>query len=179
MLMQARLKKLPRHSLVLAAAEAMPHPGGTFDRVVTRYSLHHMQDPAPVMREIYRVCRSGGQAMVIDIVSPEDEGTAELYNHLERLRDPSHTTALSPSALEALAADAGFSFLHSTVIHRGELDVEYWFDLSETPDEARQIILAALKADLDGQQPSGFKPFYYEGRLKFAHTVATLIGVKA
>jgi len=178
MLQQARLKGILNHSFVLAAAESLPHATGTFDRVVTRYSLHHIRDPEPVLHEMQRVCRSGGRAMVIDIVSPEDTDIADRYNHLERLRDPSHTTALSLSAFETLFTGVGFRLKQRSVNPLGAMDVENWFDLSQTPDPARQEVLAAFQAELDGGRATGFNPFYRQGRLKVVHPVVSLIGVK-
>jgi ubiquinone/menaquinone biosynthesis C-methylase UbiE len=40
-------------------AYALPYPDGSFTIVVTRYSLHHLDDPAAALREMVRVCAPG------------------------------------------------------------------------------------------------------------------------
>ena len=68
-------------------------PDASFCRVVTRYSFHHMLRPAETLTEMTRVCRAGGLVVVID-ATPE-AGKQEAYNDWERLRDPSHATAMT------------------------------------------------------------------------------------
>lgn len=47
-----------------------------------------------------RVSSVGGQIIVIDLTSPPDK--AEMYNHVKKLRDPSHVKALTICELEYL-----------------------------------------------------------------------------
>jgi ubiquinone/menaquinone biosynthesis C-methylase UbiE len=83
----------------------LPFADGAFDRVVTRYSFHHLPDPAAALREMRRVCRDGGRLLVIDATpSPE---TQAAYDRMETLRDPSHTSALTIEQLRAVGHDAG------------------------------------------------------------------------
>jgi hypothetical protein len=44
-----------------------------------------------------RVCISKGQVIVIDATSPSDN--ADMYNYMEKLRDPSHVMALTLTEL--------------------------------------------------------------------------------
>jgi SAM-dependent methyltransferase len=178
MMAQAKSKGIRNLRFVLAAAERLPYPDQSFDRVITRYSLHHMFDPQPVVHEMYRVCQRDGQVMVIDILAPDDPTNASLYNQLERLRDPSHTTALSLQTLLNLFAESGFSQLTHSVNPNGDMDIEGWFDLTQTKPEARQQIVEMLERDLAGELKTGFNPVYRDGRLKIIHTVATIIGTK-
>ena len=50
-----------------------------------------------VIKEMTRVCRRGGFVVIVDIVAlnSEDNSLQDEMNRLERLRDPSHTTALT------------------------------------------------------------------------------------
>jgi SAM-dependent methyltransferase len=77
----------------LGRADALPYPDGAFDAVVTRWSFHHLLDPAAGLAEMVRVCRPGGRVVVADVYTTNLEQAAE-YDRLERLRDPSHTHAL-------------------------------------------------------------------------------------
>lgn len=76
-------------------------PDACFSRVVTRYSFHHMLRPAETLAEMTRVCGVGGLVVVID-ATPE-AGKQQAYNDWERLRDPSHATAMTRAELLATA----------------------------------------------------------------------------
>jgi ubiquinone/menaquinone biosynthesis C-methylase UbiE len=94
------------------AAERLPYADASFDMVATRFSVHHFQNPGAVVQEMWRVCCPGGSLVIIDIVSSEDRDLAKRYNDLERLRDPSHTRALSPNGLKSLVENAGTKILN-------------------------------------------------------------------
>lgn len=83
----------------------LPFENACFDRVVTRYSFHHMQAPGQALAEMVRVCRPGGRVIVIDATpAPECQ---KAYDHAETLRDPSHTSALTLPQLLSLGDEAG------------------------------------------------------------------------
>lgn len=50
--------------LALCDAERLPYPDGGYDLVVARGALHHVPDPLAALREIRRVLRRGGTAVV-------------------------------------------------------------------------------------------------------------------
>jgi ubiquinone/menaquinone biosynthesis C-methylase UbiE len=110
MIQQARLRADSMHVSVayhVGNALHLPFQADSFDRVVTRYSFHHMQDPGQVLAEMVRVCRPGGRIIVIDATpAPECQ---EGYDRAETLRDPSHTSALTLPQLVSLGAEAGLS----------------------------------------------------------------------
>jgi SAM-dependent methyltransferase len=74
-------------------ADALPYRDATFDAVVTRWSFHHLLDPAAALAEMVRVCRPGGRVVVADVYTTTAEQAVE-YDRLEKLRDPSHAHAL-------------------------------------------------------------------------------------
>jgi ubiquinone/menaquinone biosynthesis C-methylase UbiE len=88
----------------------LPYADGAFTLVVSRFLLHHVTDPDAVVREMARVCAPGGRVAIVDITAPEDPKIAERYNAIERLRDPTHTAALSSSALASRVAGADWRF---------------------------------------------------------------------
>ncbi|MEA3338278.1 MAG: class I SAM-dependent methyltransferase [Chloroflexota bacterium] len=45
----------------------IPFPDGSLDLVVSTLSLHHWEDPVPVLNEIGRVLRPGGSFLVFDL----------------------------------------------------------------------------------------------------------------
>ena len=88
-------------------ASALPFPDNAFSVVVTRYSVHHMQDPGTFVRELARVCKRGGTVVIADVVVSENKAQAAAFNRLEILRDPSHVANLSHNALQELMLGAG------------------------------------------------------------------------
>ncbi len=86
-------------------ATRLPFANGGFDVVLTRYSFHHMPNPAAALGEMKRVCRNGGRVAVIDATpSPE---TQAAYDRMELTRDPSHVSALTLDQLRAMGREAG------------------------------------------------------------------------
>src|SRR5215469_8273653 len=85
----------------------LPYADGAFTIVATRFSFHHFLDPLGVLKEMVRVCASGGRIVVADSCPSEDKEKAAAFNRLELLRDPSHTRALPLSEMKALFAAAG------------------------------------------------------------------------
>ena len=140
-------------------AEHLRYAHDAFDLVVTRFSLHHFADPWMPLQEMVRVCRLGGKVAVIDLVSPDDPAVAVTYNHLERLRDPSHLRALTADELPQLMRKSGL-------------------DLVRAAPEARQTIRTALTQDLQGGQTTGMRPYLHGQELKFLHAWLVVIGLK-
>jgi len=107
----------------LGNVRPLPFPDGTFSVVVSRFAFHHFPDPLAVLREMARVCARPGRVVVADMAASEDRHRADALNRMERLRDPSHTRALSLSELRALFAQAGLPAPRETGYDvRGDLE---------------------------------------------------------
>ncbi|MGD9614833.1 MAG: class I SAM-dependent methyltransferase [Alphaproteobacteria bacterium] len=85
----------------------LPYDDGSFTIVVTRYSFHHLLDPAAALREMVRVCAPGGRIVVVDGIASEDPVKAAGFNRYHKLRDPSHVRSLTLSELIGLFVAAG------------------------------------------------------------------------
>ncbi|HEX4504582.1 MAG TPA: methyltransferase domain-containing protein [Alphaproteobacteria bacterium] len=122
-------------------ATALPFADARFDRVVTRYSFHHMPDPAAALAEMKRVCRPGGRIVVIDATPEPAKQTA--YDRMERLRDPSHAGALTLGQLRDIGRAAG---LRETLIdgYRLEARLDTLADADDMP-----ALIAMFDADID------------------------------
>jgi ubiquinone/menaquinone biosynthesis C-methylase UbiE len=166
---KAREQGLSNVTFALGSAEALPFADATFDKVTCRFAFHHFLDPARVLREMRRVVQPAGTLAVIDLLAPEDERLGRGYNDLERLRDPSHASALTGSAFAALFEREGL-FVAGHHGRQVDVSVDRWLDLTETPGPARDAIAAALESELAGGEPTGFFPFRAEGRLHFKQT---------
>lgn len=92
-----------------ATADALPFPDAAFDLAVSRLSIHHWPDPAAAFREIARVLRPGGRAVLIDLVAPEATHLDTFLNAVEVLRDPTHGRSLPLSDWRAALAAAGLA----------------------------------------------------------------------
>ena len=86
---------------------SLPYEEGSFDIVVTRFSVHHFPNPAAVLREMARVCAPGGHLVIVDMYASEDPAKAAEFNRLERLRDPSHMRSLTLTELKGAFGEAG------------------------------------------------------------------------
>lgn len=86
---------------------ALPYAEGSFEIVVTRFSMHHFLDPLGVLREMVRVCAPGGRVVVVDMYASEDAAKAAEWNRAEKLRDPSHVRCLTLSEHQANFGKAG------------------------------------------------------------------------
>jgi ubiquinone/menaquinone biosynthesis C-methylase UbiE len=140
-------------------ATSLPFPDRQFDVVVSRFALHHMDDPGGAIAEMARVCRPEGTVTVIDMVS----GGAR-HDELERLRDPSHTRALPEKELRSLFSDAGREPSREAEWEQA-LAVERWLEQARTPDEDRERIRAAFEDEAAGGAETGLRAIRSDGEL--------------
>ncbi|MEM7029917.1 MAG: methyltransferase domain-containing protein [Chloroflexota bacterium] len=149
----------------------------SFDIVVCRLAVHHFSDQKQVLKEMARVCRLGGKVVIEDLISSEHADRADYYNHWERLRDPSHTIALSLSDFLANYRDLGLEVVYIQMEDRTQ-DVEEWMQNSQTPaDQAVEI--RQLLADDKANGLSGLHVYHNaDNRLCFDHRMATFVGQK-
>ncbi len=84
---------------------SLPFPDAQFSIVSSRFVFHHLQDSLAALREMKRVCKTGGKVVVADM-APQPAKAAAL-NAAELLRDPSHVRALPLDELRRLFAQAG------------------------------------------------------------------------
>lgn len=93
----------------IGTAFPLPYNSNSFSAVVTRYSFHHFLEPNAALSEMIRVCKPNGVILIADAaLSPEK---VDAYNYMEKLRDPSHTKALSYKEWEQLLNDSGLRAL--------------------------------------------------------------------
>jgi SAM-dependent methyltransferase len=145
-------------------AAALPFLDHTFDVVVSRFALHHFEDPAGPVREMRRCLKPGGRLALADLVA-----ASPAQDRLERLRDPSHTRLLTRDELAALA---GTDDMATRSIER---PLEPWLEQTATAPEAAAEIRAALAAELHGGPETGLHPREADGELRFVHTMASAI----
>jgi SAM-dependent methyltransferase len=140
-------------------ATALPFPDHQFDVVVSRFALHHMDNPAAAVAEMARVCRGAGSVTVIDMVS----GGAR-HDELERLRDPSHRRALPVAELVELLSIGGRAPRRLDE-REHTMPLDPWLERARTPSSARRTIRDALAAEADGGPASGLQASRLQGQL--------------
>jgi len=124
--------------------EALPFADATFDFVVSRYSAHHWHGFEAALREVRRVLKPQGKALLMDIVSP---GSALLDTYLqtvEMLRDPSHVRDHSLAEWRSALQGAGLT-PGADEKYRIRLDFNSWIARMNTPPLHAQAILSLQK----------------------------------
>ncbi len=132
-------------------------PGERYDAAVSRYVLHHVEDPLRFMRALAeRVC-VGGTIVLSDHTTDPAPAASRWHQEIERARDHTHTSNPTPGELVDLFAAAGLQSIGLTE-ERFELDFDEWFDRG-TPNrpkgEVRAMVLAGTAR--------GFAPRLKEG----------------
>lgn len=130
----------------------------TVDVTLTRFSLHHFEKPIVQVREMARVTKNNGYVAIIDLVSPSESEMAARYNEYERLRDPSHTIALSRDSLEELIEAAGLRICHAKRTEV-QVNVARWLDLTKPAIATAERIVSDMEAEIEGCGPAtGLSP---------------------
>jgi SAM-dependent methyltransferase len=145
---EASARRLGNIATVQGMAEVLPFADAHFDRVISRYSAHHWHDVPAALREVRRVLKPDGQALLVDIAGGE---TPLLDTHLqavEILRDPSHIRDYSAQEWLALFREAGFS---ATLRKQWPVPIEFsgWIERMRTPPERVAAIHAVWRAAPD------------------------------
>jgi len=93
------------------AAQALPFPDGQFDAVLNTLMLHHLQRKAreQCAREIHRVLKPGGRALVVDFAAPAYQKKG-LLAHFHR---HGH---VKPGEIIAILDEAGLTIVESGAI---------------------------------------------------------------
>jgi SAM-dependent methyltransferase len=133
-----------------ANAESLPFVDGSFDLVFCRSSLHHFADPHRAVTEMVRTCRTGGRVVLADLIAPSAE-ERDTFDDLHRLIDPSHVRSFVERELAALLAGL-------TLTYGETLPIRLPIDIALTEQSERDRVLAALRDDVAGGQPTGFDP---------------------
>jgi ubiquinone/menaquinone biosynthesis C-methylase UbiE len=158
-----------------ADVESLPFPEKEFSVVMTRYSFHHFPKPLAVLREMARVCRSSGRVMIVDVVTQSAE-QAQAYDHVERLRDPSHVHALSLEEFSDTFQAAGLQDMKSS-FYRLETDLDELLEATRTPAEPAAKVREIFREDLTSNR-LGLESHERDGRIRFAFPIAVLIARK-
>ena len=157
----------------VAEADRLSFADGEFDLAVCRFAFHHFEHPAAIMAEMARVTRRGGVVAVEDLYASEIAERADYANHVERLRDSSHTKALSLSELIAMIGREQLD-IERINSDRIESDMENWLATTQTQisvaDEVRRLVADDMRDDV-----SGMCPFVRDGKVHIVQRTTAII----
>jgi ubiquinone/menaquinone biosynthesis C-methylase UbiE len=159
-------------------AAALPYQDNSFDMVVSRLAMHHFENPQQQLSEMVRVCKPEHAVGIIDLLSPSDQALIASYNRLERMRDASHTMALTKEKLANAMDVSGLSILR---IDTRDINVDFglWVEMTGTDPQTRNTISSELEQELQGGAQTGMRPFMQDGKLKFRQTWCVAIGINS
>lgn len=154
---RTRERGISNISFRAADAQQLPFENASFDVVVSRLALHHLQTPIIVLREMSRVCRAQGTVLIEDLYASEHPQRAAYQDRWETLRDPSHAHALPISDLLQLFRDAGLETDFVSTADDLTPEVERWLSTTSTPREkaaeVRRLLEEDRLHDLSGTRP--------------------------
>jgi SAM-dependent methyltransferase len=159
-------------------AAALPFDDASFDLVASRSAFHHFAEPARVLAEMVRVCRTGGRVAVID-VTPDDDRTAA-YDRMERLRDPSHGHAHSAAELQTMGAVLGLGTPAISTRLTGPMTYESILATSFPEACGRADLLALMARDAEtGADGLGFRAeLDADGKVLVTYPMTTVVWTK-
>ncbi|TMC46622.1 MAG: bifunctional demethylmenaquinone methyltransferase/2-methoxy-6-polyprenyl-1,4-benzoquinol methylase UbiE [Chloroflexi bacterium] len=87
----------PRYERIIASVESLPFADGTFDVTTAGFVIRNVGDIPRGLREMRRVLRPGGRAVILDLHTPRNPTVRRLYRAF---------SFVSPRLAAALGSDA-------------------------------------------------------------------------
>jgi ubiquinone/menaquinone biosynthesis C-methylase UbiE len=154
--------------------EALPFADASFSLVLSRYAFHHFLHPELVLAEIVRVCRPGGRILIADVVMPPEQVKA--YNELEKLRDPSHTRALTLEEFQLLFSQTALQNVR-LAFYKVEISLEQQLAASfPNPGDIEQI-RQLIQDDL-GVDRLGINAHLRDGEIWYEVPISVIVAEK-
>jgi SAM-dependent methyltransferase len=126
---------------------------GPFEGSLSRYVLHHVEDPLRFVERLIALLRPGGVLIVNDHLTDPDPSVAAHHAAIEVARDRTHTRNLTGGELVDLFARAGLVDVQYFE-ERFTLDFDEWFDRG-TPSDSKEAVRSLL---LSGPVIRSFRP---------------------
>ena len=169
-----RQMKLENLILDLGHVLPLPYADSEFTFVLSRYAFHHFLEPKKVLGEMSRVCQPGGTVMVVDVALSDEN--VDAYNHMEKLRDPSHTRALTHLELEKLFYELELIHCKQGAYRVGvELEQQLQASFPEVGDDAKIRLL--IQDDI-GINAMGIEACKKDGAIHFSYPISIYVGNK-
>lgn len=154
--------------------EVLPFEDNSFDIVFTRYSFHHFLDTKKVFDEMLRVCKKDGKIIIVDVALKQSVSLA--YNQMEKLRDPSHTKALTFEEFNNLF-DNNELKNHKESSYKVNLELEKQLEASfpnkGDEDKIRKIFQEDIKTNA-----LGVESYEKDGKIYFSYPISIFLAQK-
>jgi ubiquinone/menaquinone biosynthesis C-methylase UbiE len=160
-----------------ADATSLPFDAAAFDLVTCRIAPHHFPDVQRFVREMFRVLKLAGIAVVIDNVVPEDLVAAKFINDFETIRDPSHVWSYTESDWREFFETAGFSDLHVELFRKAR-DFVSWLGRMSVPESTRKR-LRVLLDEAPAPAKGALGPEERDGKMWFYLDEILILGRRA
>jgi SAM-dependent methyltransferase len=148
---------------------------GPFDAALSRYVLHHVEEPLRFVRRQIELLRPGGVLIVNDHLTDPDPAVAAHHGAIEVARDRTHTRNLTGGELVDLFASAGLVDIRY-VEEPFTLDFNEWFDRG-TPSDTKASVRSRL---LSGPVIRSFRPeLLDDGSIRIDCARAMIRGAKS
>ena len=134
-------------------AAALPFADGSFDVVVSRFALHHFEDPAVPLREMARCLRAGGTLAVGDLLADADPASPRRRTGSSACATP-RIRACCPPPSSPRCSPPRASTPAAPETRDVERPLEPWLAQTHTAEDVAGAIRAALRAELAGGGPS-------------------------
>ena len=158
----------------VGTASPLPYASDSFSVVVTRYSFHHFLDPKTVLDEMIRVCKPDGVVLIADVALPTEK--VEAYNRLEKMRDPSHTQALSYESWGKLLGNSGLRNLQRGS-YKASIELEKSLKASFPNPGDDDKIREIFRNDINSNS-LGMDAHLVENEIHFSFPVSIYVGNK-
>jgi len=167
-------KKLKNITFDLGNVENLPYDDNSFDIVFSRYSFHHFLDTKKVFDEMLRVCKTNGKIIVVDVALQIKN--AKAYNHMEKLRDPSHTKALTFNEFEKLFSNEILSN-HKQSSYKVDLELEKQLEAS-FPNKGDDDKIREIFKDDIGANNLGVNAHLKNDKIYFSYPITIFMADK-
>lgn len=152
----------------------LPLDDGAFTLVLCSAAFHHLEQPQRAFGEMVRVTRPGGRIVIRDVTPALDKSAA--YDFVEKMRDPSHTHALTLDELRALGVGLPVEAPEVSTSVTADLSFAAILAASHPETCTRDEVLALMRQDaVSGEDRLGFSARIVEGEVHVSYPTSTLI----
>lgn len=159
---------------IVADVDPLPFEDACFSLVMCSAAFHHFERPRSVLREMARVCRSGGRIAVRDVAPPPEKMAS--YDAIEIMRDPSHVHAHSVPELLALADGLYLAEVAVEQYLAADIPLEAVLATSYPTEHSIESIRALVEEDArSGEDRFGLQPCLTDGAMLVSYPMVTIV----
>lgn len=162
-------------------AEALPFPDESFDIVTVRQAPHHYADVRTAVREMARVVKRGGRVIIVDSVAPNDDLLDQQWNHIEKLRDPSHVRNYRANEWRAFVTEAGlrltFEECSFVTENGGPMNFAAWLQRMNAPPATVEEVTRLFR-EASAELAAALRIQIVDGAIFFCVPISTIVAAK-